>query len=137
MIVRDARPDEYGWIAERANLVIGPAFRAIVAIDAAGKIHGMVGFDGWTDNAVCLHIALDNPAALRALRDVGFRIAFDVAQRGIALVQVIGTNKRSLRLVERLGFRPLCRVRDGWAKGLDMCWFEMRREECRWLGKAA
>lgn len=140
MIVRPAHPTSYPWLASRANLVIGPAFRAIEAVDATGRIHGMVGYDGWTDNAVCMHVALDNPAALRALVKVGFGIAFDPAPtgcgRGVALAQVVGTNERSLTLVKRLGFEPLCVVKDGWAKGLDMTWWQMRREGCRWITEA-
>jgi hypothetical protein len=134
VIVRPAHPTSYPWIGARADLVIGPAFRAIEAVDETGRIHGMVGFDGWTQNAVCLHVALDNPAALRALVRVGFGIAF--RDRGVVLAQVVGTNERSLNLVKRLGFAPLCVVKDGWAEGLDMTWWQMRRADCRWLKEA-
>ena len=67
LTVKPAAPEDYSWIASRAELVIGPAFRAIKAVDASGRIHGMVGYDGWTGNACSVHIALDSPAALRAL----------------------------------------------------------------------
>jgi RimJ/RimL family protein N-acetyltransferase len=133
VIVRDAPPEHLGWIAERACVSIHPAFRAIEAVDAAGKIHGMVGFDGWFGNTVSLHIALENPAALRSLLRDAFRIAFDVAQRGVALCCVVATNRKSLRLVQHLGFRFAYSIRDGWAPGVDMVWFEMRRAECRYL----
>lgn len=134
MIVQNARPDAVRWLADQASLVLGPTFQAIEARGEDGRIHGAVGFDGWTENAVCLHVALANPLALRSLLRIGFGIAFKM--RGVALAQVLGSNTRSLRLVERLGFKPLCRVRDGWAKGVDMAWFEMRREDCRWLKEA-
>ena len=137
MIVRDAPAEHYGWIAERARLAIGPSFRAIEAVDESGRIHGMVGYDGWTDNAVCIHIALDNPAALRALLKPGFGIPFLRLNKGVILAQVVSSNDRSLRLVPRLGFRFAYRVRDGWAKGLDMVWFEMRKEDCRHIRREA
>lgn len=137
MIVRAAPPEHYPWIASRAGLVCGPTFRAIEAVDAAGRIHGMVGYDGWTPNAVCLHVALEHPAALRALLRDGFGIPFLQLGRGVALAQVLGTNSRSLALVKRLGFRPTAIIRDGWERGVDVHWFEMRRDECRWIGTEA
>lgn len=134
MIVRAAPPEHYGWIAKRANLVCGPSFRAIEAVDASGKVHGMVGYDGWTPNAVQMHVALDNPAALRALLKPGFSIPFVEFGRGVALATVLGTNGRSLELVPRLGFRFAHRIVDGYEPGVDVLLFEMRREDCRWLG---
>lgn len=136
MIVRAAAPDHYPWIAERANLAIGPAFRAIEAVDAVGRIHGMVGYDGWTPNAVCMHVALENPACLRHLLVPGFGIPFVELGRGVALAHVLSTNARSLALVPRVGFRFVCRVRDGFKPGIDSVWFEMRKEECRWIRAA-
>jgi hypothetical protein len=137
VIVRAAPPEHYGWIAERAQIVIGPAFRAIEAIDEAGKIHGMVGYDGLYGNMVCAHIALDHPAALRHLLEPGFRIPFRDLGRGVLVAQVLSTNERSLRLMARLGFTYLARVRDGKAKGVDLCLFEMRAEDCKWIRKGA
>lgn len=133
MIVRAAPPEHYGWIAERASLVPGPAFRAIEAVDEAGKIHGQVGYDGWTPNAVCMHVALEHPAALRHLLRPGFGIPFCELGREVALACVLSTNARSLALVPRLGFRFAYRVRDGWRRGVDLVWFEMRREDCRYV----
>lgn len=133
MLVREAPAEHLGWLAERAGLTVHPALRAIEAIDDVGRIHGMVGLDGWAGNTVCLHIALENPAALRSLAYWGFRAAFVIAGRGVALVQVVSNNTRSLRLVERLGFRRVHTVPNGWRPGIDMVWFEMQRDECRWL----
>lgn len=137
MIVRAAAPDHLPWLAERAGLAIHPALRAIEAVDDAGRIHGMVGFDGWTKNAVCLHVALDNPAALRHLLKPGFGIPFIELGLGVALAPVASTNDRSLKLVPKLGFRFAYRVRDGLDKGVDLIWFEMRKEECRHIRQGA
>jgi hypothetical protein len=136
VIVRDAPTEHYGWLAERATLVIGDQFRAIEAIDDAGRIHGMVGFDGWMPNAVSMHVALENPAALRSVLRTAFRIAFLVADKGVARAYVLSTNTRSLALVARLGFTFAYRSVNGWAKGVDIILFEMRREDCRWLNPA-
>ncbi len=133
MIVRAAPPEHFSWIADRAGLVPGGGFHALEAVDASGRIHGMVGFDGWTPNAVALHVAIDHPAALRHLIRPSFAIAFESFGRSVVVATVLSANTKSLRLVRHLGFREVMRGRDWWAPGVDMVWHEMRREECRWL----
>jgi hypothetical protein len=134
--VLPATPADYGWIAERAGLVIGPQFRAIKAVDESGNIHGMVGYDGWTQSACSIHVALDNPLALRVLIIPGFGIPFREFKRSVVMAMVLSTNARSLALVRRLGFRQTHTVRDGWAVGVDLVMFEMRPAECRWVQQA-
>lgn len=133
MRVLPAHPSDYEWIAKRAELCIGPQFRAIKAVDASGRIHGMVGYDGWTGNAVSMHVAVEHPMALRSLIGPGFRIPFLEFGKGVALAMVLSTNARSLAMVPVLGFRETHRIRDGWAVGVDLVMFEMRREECRFV----
>lgn len=137
MIVRAAPAEHLSWLASRAGLYVHPGLKAIEAVDDSGRIHGMVGYDGWTKNACCAHIALDNPGALRHLLKPGFGIPFIEFGFGVLLVQVVSTNTRSLKLVPKLGFRFAYRVRDGWAPGADMIWFEMRKEECRFIRQGA
>ena len=131
--VRAAPPAHYDWIAKRANLIIGSNFGAIEAIDDAGRILGMVGFDGWTPNAVSMHVALDSPIAARRLLKVAFWVAFVDSKKGVVLGLVLSTNKRALKLDRHLGFTEIARIKDGWAVGVDTVVFQMRREECRWI----
>jgi len=135
MRVGPAHPSHYQWIAERAGLFIGPAFRAIEAIDDSGRIHGMVGYDGWTDNAAHMHVALAHPAAARHLLGPAFRIPFAELGKGLVIATVLSTNARSLALMPGLGFVEKCRIRDGQKVGVDIVLFEMRREQCRWLSR--
>ena len=133
MKVLVAPATDYAWIAEKAQLVLTPQFRALEAVDGE-KIVGMVGFDGFTPNALSLHIALENPYALLSLAKIGFQWAFKM--RAVAIAPVISTNKRSIRLVEGLGFKPCGRLKDAWMPGVDLCFYEMRRDECRFLKEA-
>ena len=129
--VRIAPPENMGWICRRAGVRPEAGLGVLEAVDESGRILGQVGFNGWTPNSVCLHIALDSPAALRSLLAVGFDETFK--RVGIAYAAVLSTNPRSLRLTRHLGFREVFRARDAWSPGVDVIWHEMRREECRYL----
>jgi RimJ/RimL family protein N-acetyltransferase len=135
--VQAAPPDHHKWIAKRAGLNLHPGFCAIEAVDEDGRIHAMVGFDGWLPGAVCMHVALDSPAALRSILRPAFRAAFAPYPQGFgktaAIATVLSTNARSLRLVEKLGFRRAYVGKDWSGPGVDFVAFEMRRDECRWL----
>ena len=130
--VHAAPHEHHAWIAERAGLVPDGSFRAIEAVDGS-RILAMVGYDGWTDNACCIHVALDTPSALRHVLAPGFRIPFLELGKGILVAKVLSTNAASLRLVHRLGFREVFRGRDWVRPGVDLVVHEMRREECRWI----
>lgn len=135
MNIRAAPQNHFLWLLDRAQVVASPAFRGIEAIDDFGKIHGMAGFDGWTANSVVVSIALDNPGAFRHLVHAIFEFAFVQARRGVVLATVKGSNTRSRKLCEHVGFREVYKIRDGVDVGEDLILFEMRREECRWIAE--
>jgi len=124
---------EYGWLVERAGCDITPGFKAIKAVDASGRIHGMVGYGAWTENSCLMHIALENPASFRELLKWCFRYPFEQCGRGVVFATVRAKNERSLRLCRKVGMREAYRLRDAVAPGEDMILFEMRPENCRWI----
>lgn len=134
ILVRAAPPEHYDWIARRAHLVIGSSFRAIEAIDEQGQIAAMVGYDGWMPNSCAMHVAIENRAAGRRILRPAFGIPLVEAKKRLVIATVLSTNNKSLKLVKHLGFKPLCVLRDGWAEGVGIHFFEMRREDCRWIG---
>lgn len=133
MTIGEATGSDLEWLASRAQLVISPALRAIKAVDGAGRIVAMVGFDGWTPNACSLHVAVEHPAALRHVLRAAFEIAFCRLGKQVVTAVVLSTNKRSLRLVRHLGFVESGRIRNGWAPGVSLLLFEMQRADCRWI----
>ena len=126
---------EYGWLVERAGCDITPGFKAIKFVKD-DRIHGMVGYGSWTANAVVMHIALENPAALRETLKWAFRYPFEQCGRGVAIATVRERNERSMRLCQKIGMREVYRIKDGVEVGEDMVIFEMRREDCRWVPEA-
>jgi hypothetical protein len=118
---------------ERTGCAYTPAATAIEAVDSAGRVWGMVLFDGWTPNGVQLHVAVDAPVAWLSLVRPMFQYVFEQCSKGVLWGLVLGNNRRSLRLAKGLGFVEADRVRDGWALGVDLVRVEMRKENCRWL----
>lgn len=133
MIVRAAPKGHYEWLVERTGLNLSIGFRAIEAIDKDYVICGMVGYDDWTPNSVQMHMALKYPAAARHLVRPAFKYPFEQAGRAVVIGVTPGDNEAALKLNRHLGFRQICRVKDGWKPGIDMVIQEMRRDECRFL----
>jgi len=139
-----APPVSLPWLWSRVGCSYTAEFRAIVAIRdtadmenvRATDIAGMVGYDLWTDNGVVMHIAIDSPAALRSLIVPAFEYPFIQGKKGLAMATVRSDNQKSLELCRHVGFRETHRVKDGFEVGVDMVFFEMRKEECRWIGKS-
>jgi RimJ/RimL family protein N-acetyltransferase len=128
-----AQPNDFAWLVERTQCAPTAGFRAIKAVDESGRIRGMVGYDGWTENAVTCHMAVDTPVAWRALVPAVFEYPFEQLGRGIMLGVIPAHNVRSWHLAGRFGFELTHRVRDGWAKDDDLLILELRRERCRYL----
>lgn len=134
MIVRAAHPNHFGWLLQRVEVTTpSPQFKAIEVVDETGKIHAMTGFDGWTENAVGILIAIETPSALRHLIAPTFQYVFNQCGRGVALATIRATNAKSLKLTAHVGFRETYRIKDAVRIGEDLVLFEMRREECRYL----
>jgi hypothetical protein len=133
MIVRAAPPEHFQYLVERAGVYPSPLFKAIEAVDEKSTVHGMFGYDGWTPNAVVMHVALDNPAVLRHLIHPAFYFPFIQLDLGIALCAIRGDNKRSIQLTEHVGFKEVYRIVNCFGSGIDQMIYEMRRENCRWL----
>lgn len=135
MIVRPAPKEHYLWLVDRTGLNLSLGFRAIEAVDEAGRIHGMVGYDDWTPNSVQMHVAIENPAATRSLLRHAFQYPFKEAGRGLVVGVTPGHLARALKFNKSIGFREVYRIKDGWTPGTDIVIQEMRRDECRWLGR--
>ena len=136
MIVKAAPPEHFQYLVERAGVYPSPYFKAIEAVDSKGTVHGMFGYDGWTANAVVMHVALDTPAALRRLIHHAFEYPFIQRGLGVALCAIRGDNKRSIALTEHVGFKRAYTIKDCFGGGVDQHIYEMRREDCRWIPEA-
>ncbi len=121
------------WLVDRVGCTLTAEARGLAALDEAGRIRGMVAYDGWTNSAVQAHMAVDSAIAWRSLLPRAFSYPFDECGRGVLLGLVRADNPRCLALTRSFGFREAHRIRDGADVGIDLILFEMRRAECRFL----
>jgi L-amino acid N-acyltransferase YncA len=142
--VRAAPPEAFGWLEGRTGCVLTRCARAVMAVDASGRIRGMVAYDSWTETAAFAHMAVDSPSVWRALLRPALEYAFVQLGRRLLLGTILASNARSMAFVEAVGFREVHRVRGGWAEGVDLVLWQLRREDwetrrlqCRCLKEAA
>lgn len=137
MMVCAAAPADVAWIMERTHVAPTQNFRAIKAIDNAGVIRGMIGYDCWTPNSVEAHMAVDTPIAWRCLAVPTFEYPFVQMGRRIMLGIIPASNAKSLKMAQRLGLQETYRIKDGFENGVDVIIHEIRRDDCRWLKRKA
>ena len=137
MIVRAATPSDYAWICQRTGIAPTADMRVIEAVDSSGRIVAQIAAEGWTPNACRVHIAVDEPIALRDLLREAALWLFVQAGRRVAIAVIKSDHARSLRLSKRIGMREVYRVRDGWEQGVDLVALELRKEWCRWQHESA
>jgi len=125
--------EAFEWIEGRTGCVLTRRARAIQALDASGRIRGVIAYDCWTESGVQAHMAVDSPVVWRSLLRPAFSYPFVEAGREVLLGIIPADNAKSCGMAKRLGFREAYRVVDGWSTGVDLVLFQMRRHECRWL----
>jgi L-amino acid N-acyltransferase YncA len=139
MEVRAAKPTEFSWLCERVGLSPSIDFRAIVAVDGAGRVRGSVGYDNWTHNSVQCHMAVESPMVWRSLVVPAFFFPFQEKGKGVLVGVVRSGNAASVEMTRALGFSLCGRIPNGHRVGEDLLIFQMQKAACYWLtvpGKA-
>ena len=92
-----------------------------------------VGYDCFIGRTCCMHSVIPQPQALsRKIVRASFAYPFDVCGCMAVLALVDSPNARSLSLVQRLGFKEVCRIPHGGIEG-DLVVMQMLRDECPWI----
>jgi hypothetical protein len=127
-------PVEWRWFKERTSVIACEDTQGIVALDRHLQIVAAAVFDTWTLESVNVHLAIDNPMAIRRglFTEVAVH-AYVQNDRKRMFGLVPGNNEKALRLNEKIGFREVARVPDGIHTGVDTVVMRLDREDCRWL----
>ena len=127
--------EHWEWIQRRASPVLCKDTTGLVAM-RGDRIVGAVVFDSFSYNSCLSHIAIEDPRVVRRLVRMGCEFVFEHSDRGVLTGLTPADNEEALRLNKGLGFREICRIRDGYKVGVDYVLQEMRRETCRWIKPA-
>jgi len=120
-------PIVWRWMHGQNKLPWSSDLRTIGLMRDDGTIAAAVGFNGWQDNSVWMHVAFDSAHSLtRSLLRAAFNYPFVKCGKLAAYAQISADNDACLKLVRKLGYREVC-------KTVDCVMFEMTSDECRWI----
>lgn len=131
------------WVAERVEHNCHWGGYYAMGAEVNGELVAGIVFNNFTDANATIHLAISRPTKLlHELFDHAFLYAFRTCQllRLTALVDI--ENRKSLRIVERVGFRPEAVMVQAGSKGQDrvvlVLWPQnYRKGRVRWEKKAA
>lgn len=99
------------------------------------RLIAVVGFNGFCGGLCQMHMAGDGNWITREYLRVAFGYPFTQLKLAAVMGVVGADNERALKLDQHLGFREVHRVKDGWGNGIDLVLLEMKREDCKYIGK--
>lgn len=122
------------YLKDKLQWIPSPAARTIGSVDKDGRILGVVGYDNWNCASCTMDIAGEPGWLSKQLIWAAFDYPFNVLGCNVVLSSIASTNKRSLSINERLGFKTECVIPSAHPKG-DLVIRSLRKEDCVWLKK--
>jgi hypothetical protein len=126
---------EWTWIKERTHAIRCEDTQGIVAY-REGEIQAAAAFDSFTDSACSVHIAMDNPFAIKYgfLREIANHLFITCGRKRIFGL-VPSNNVKALAFDYKIGMKELTCIPNAVAEGVDYVVLHMPKEECVWLHK--
>ena len=126
-------PHEWEWVRQRTHVIACEDSQGIVVYDNNG-IAAVAVLDSFTVDGCCVHLAIDNPLAIRhGLFSEVARHAFHACGRKRVFGLVPSNNEKALKLDRHIGFTEVARIPNAVAEGVDYIVMCMEKSECRWL----
>lgn len=120
-------PVIWRWMHAQNKLPWSSDLRVIGLLREDNTVAAGVGFNGWQDRSVWMHVAFDTPHSMtRDLLRAAFEYPFVCCGKDAVYAQIDKDNVECLRLVRKLGYREI-------GKTVDCVLFEMTSDECRWI----
>ena len=121
----------HAWLNDRVGYIPTSEMVCIAVLNKDNVIMGMTGLDDWTDSAVQAHIRIEDPRCTRLLLRTSFGYCFQ-NQRNVVIGITPGDIPRAVKFMKGIGFKELCRIKDGNSLGVDTIISEVRAETCKW-----
>jgi hypothetical protein len=120
------------WVCDRLDFPYRPGSFSAIGKIANGKIVAGVLFQCWNGVNITEHIAAEGNWADRTFLHAIFSYPFEYLGVKRITVSICESNKKSIALVEKMGFIIEARLRGATSAG-DLLIYRMFREECKYL----
>jgi RimJ/RimL family protein N-acetyltransferase len=119
------------WLAERTEEKITSIEQAIGQLQS-GKLVAAAAYYDYNGNNIFASIAIDSPPTKEFWRGI---FAYPFEQLGCRRITayVDDCNTKSIRLLEKMGFKLEATLEDAAPDGKDYLIYRMKRDECRQL----
>ncbi len=124
---------EHGqWMKNLAHCAFCEDTMGVVILDHGVPVACAIA-DSWCPNSAMVHVAVEDPRALRMLAREFFTYIFVTSGRSILLGTTPSTNKAALKLSKGMGFKDIAVIKDGYAAGVDFVLFRLNKADCRFI----
>jgi hypothetical protein len=124
---KDDDPVVWNWLRKRTMLAWSTDLRCIGVMRDDGTITGAVGYNGWSEQGVWMHVAFESEHGLtRSLLHAAFHYPFIDCGRAAVYGLTPKRLEDAVSFNRKIGFREI-------GETVDCIIFEMTRDECRWL----
>lgn len=124
----------FRWLKERVQIPWTTNFWAFGLV-SGGELRAVVGYERDNGASCWMHVAIEHPRhATRKLLTFAFRYPFEIRGLNVVFAMVPSCNSRALALNSKLGFVTVLEAPGADPRGA-LVFMQMRREQCRWLGK--
>jgi hypothetical protein len=126
---------DWGWCQQQVQILRSEDTQGIMAIDIdKNETIGAVIFDNFSPNSVQAHLIITKPMLLRhGFLQEAFDFAFNVCDRKMMIGIVKSDNAEAQKLDKHIGFVEQYRLKDGHADGIDLIYYTLHRDFCRFL----
>lgn len=119
------------WVARRVGLVWNPATATAIGLARRDEMIAGVIYEGWNGASFSCHIAVEGLMTPRYLSAI-FHYPFVHCGARKIIAPVSESNARSIRFVQKLGFRKEAQLLDAHPDG-SLLLYTMEREKCRFI----
>ena len=120
------------WVCEKTGGTWTPARGSALGLIKDEKIIAGVLYEDWNGANIVCHIRGENGWANRKFLGTIFDFPFNGLKVKRITVPVASTNQDSVRLVEHMGFKLECTLKQATPDG-DLLLYAMFKEECKYI----
>lgn len=137
MLITNQRERVSAWVAKQIGLNAPWEKACALGWEEHGELCAGIVIDGYVSKARgSMHCAGVGKYWLRReFLYACFDYAFNFLDLKVLINVVSAENKNSLRFTKKIGFSEICRIPLAWNGEEDLVLFQMRRDDCRWLGR--